>query len=163
MLIPPKMHKFVTALQETSISHQVPARLGTRGLEPILPQTRIDDTSGVSFVLFDILDLCKTASMTQSGKEGVFDQMKIQAEIRTECNQCKGVAYKVERMDTIRGTAGNVEGADVAAATFWSIDSWATIQEEKFDCPKCHGKTCLMYVIVFSFTLRCCDVTLIIA
>jgi hypothetical protein len=138
------MHKFITAVHESGANPHLSSRLGTKGLESTLPPTRVDDTSGISFVLFDILDLCKTASIAQGGKEDVFDQMAIQAEVRTECSQCKGVAYKVEKLDTIRGTAGNVEGADVAAATFWSIDSWATIQKEKFNCPGCHGETCLV-------------------
>lgn len=89
-------------------------------------------------------------------------------EVRTECKQCNKVKYETEKADTIRGLAelenrdrelnkawaqGGGEGGkggkggervDVAAATFWSIDSWATVQEQEFDCPGCHNKTSLV-------------------
>jgi uncharacterized UBP type Zn finger protein len=97
-------------------------------------------------MLTEILDLCRNVSTAQGGKDSVFERMDIQVEVRVECNQCKGVAYKTERLDTITGTVGNVQGVDVAAATFWAIDSWTSAREEKFDCPACKGETSLVYV-----------------
>jgi uncharacterized UBP type Zn finger protein len=98
-------------------------------------------------MLTEILDLCRNVSTAQGGKDSVFERMDIQVEVRVECNQCNGVAYKTERLDTITGTVGNVQGVDVAAATFWAIDSWASAREEKFNCPACKGETSLVYVV----------------
>lgn len=133
-----QMHKFAMAIQDSS--RDPPIRLGTKDLEAVLPDSRIDDTSRMAFTLSDILDLCKTASRAQGGMDGLFNPMVIQSEVRRECTQCKRVLYKTEQVDTIRGTAGNVEGADVAAATYWSIDSWAAVHHDKFECPACHSK-----------------------
>jgi len=105
-----------------------------------------DDLTSVSFIFLETLDLCRSISNAQGSKDSVFERMEIQVEVREECNQCKGVAYKTERSDTIRGIVGKSQGVDVAAATFWSIDSWASTQEDKFNCPACKGETLLVYV-----------------
>ena len=110
----------------------------------LTPPSTIGDLTGTSTMFFETLDLCRSISIAQGGKDGLFERMEIQVEVRTECNQCKGVTYKTEKLDEIRGMVGNVQGMDVAAATFWSIDSWAAAQEQKLDCPGCKCETALV-------------------
>jgi hypothetical protein len=162
-------------LEETSI------KINSKGLEPMLiPWPVIDDTTTLSYILGSILDLCKNISTSQiaaastsqepgiqvagiTEKENVFERTPIQVELRTECNQCKGVKYTTEQMDTIRGEGGagqvrpgemdtnsggekgEIKGMDVAAATLRCIGLWATVREEqKFNCPACKGSTASM-------------------
>ncbi|PVF95637.1 hypothetical protein CPB86DRAFT_684061, partial [Serendipita vermifera] len=158
----------IMALQSVKLGEMgISFKINSKGLEPMLiPWPVIDDTSTRSYILGSILDLCKNISASQvsasstsqepgiqvtgiTEKENVFERTSIQVEIRTECNQCKGVKYTTEQMDTIRsinGTGhdrnGSIKGVDVAAATLWCIDSWATVREEqKFNCPVCKGST----------------------
>lgn len=143
-----QMHKLTVAVHDSTDPSPV-SRLGTKGLAFMLtPPTTIGDLTGTSTMFFEILDLCRNISIAQGGKDGIFERMKIQVEVRTECNQCKGVSYTTEKLEEIRGMVGNMQGADVAAATFWSIDAWASAQEKKFDCPACKGKTSLVYVVL---------------
>jgi hypothetical protein len=142
------MHKFAVAIYDTPGLSST-ARIGTGGVASILTAPSIvSDITSVSVMFAETLDLCRNVSTAQGGKDSVFERMEIQVEVRVECDQCKAVAYKTERLDTITGTVGNVQGVDVAAATFWSIDSWASAYEQKFNCPACEGETSLVYVQV---------------
>ena len=145
-----QMHKFATAVTledgYTFPSDGVSSLPLEATVKPMAGVV-IDDTTSEAHLLSSILDLCRNTSEPPAGpevvrrKDGIFERMTIHVEIRTECSQCNGVRYSSEQMDTIRGTEGNGEGADVAAATFWSIDTWAAAREEKFDCPACESET----------------------
>lgn len=144
-----------------SLSHW---QLQSRSLANILNlPSMIDDTASTTYIYTNILEYCRAIAIAQESNETIFNQFGITVEIRTECKQCNKVKYETEKADTIRGLSEienrdrelnkawaqggggkGGEGVDVAAATFWSIDSWATVQELEFDCPGCHNKISLV-------------------
>lgn len=150
-----QMHKFATAVTLAN-GYAFPSEgISSLALEATIKPIAgvvVDDTTSEAHVLSSILDLCRNTSQQPTGpdvlrrRDGIFERMTIHVEVRTECSQCNGVRYSSEQMDTIRGIAGKGQGADVAAATFWSIDTWAAAREGKFDCPACEKETeCLRW------------------
>ncbi|CCA73614.1 hypothetical protein PIIN_07567 [Serendipita indica DSM 11827] len=150
-----QMHKFATAVTLANgyafPSEEISSLALEATIKPIAGVV-VDDTTSEAHVLSSILDLCRNTSQQPTGpdvlrrRDGIFERMTIHVEVRTECSQCNGVRYSSEQMDTIRGIAGKGQGADVAAATFWSIDTWAAAREGKFDCPACEKETeCLRW------------------
>ncbi|KAG8824499.1 hypothetical protein FRC18_010522 [Serendipita sp. 400] len=150
------MHKFATEIASESEDTHLEDDIDSQDLVATMRPPHgvvIDDTTSTLHTLFSILDICRNTlnpptaegmAINRSGRtEDIFERMALQIEVRTECSQCKGVSYKLEQMDTIRGNAGGLkmEGADVAAATFWTIDAWATVEEKRFNCPGCEKKT----------------------
>ncbi|KAG9053913.1 hypothetical protein FS842_006777 [Serendipita sp. 407] len=150
------MHKFATEIASESEDTYLEDDIDSQDLVGTMKPPHgvvIDDTTSTLHTLFSILDICRNTlnpptaegmAINRSGRtEDIFERMALQIEVRTECSQCKGVSYKLEQMDTIRGNAGGLkmEGVDVAAATFWTIDAWATVEEKRFNCPGCEKKT----------------------